>query len=136
MATRSITVKQILSRVRQVFPNVPENYVINLINDALVEVGMYNSKTEYAKITTVADQMWYDLSDLANDSSGNKLDLNKVFRVDFMDNEGDYIRIPRLLDKNITMSDLDATVLDVPESGSGAGTFEEPDAPNPPGPSG
>tara|TARA_R100000789_G_scaffold82365_1_gene77788 strand:+ start:146 stop:523 length:378 start_codon:yes stop_codon:yes gene_type:complete len=123
MATRSITVKQILSRVRQVFPNVPENYVINLINDALVEVGMYNSKTEYAKITTVADQMWYDLSDLAKDSSGNKLDLNKVFRIDFMDNEGDYIRIPRLLDKNVTMSDLDESILDSPTGGSSSSTF-------------
>jgi hypothetical protein len=123
MATRSITVKQILSRVRQVFPNVPENYVINLINDALVEVGMYNSKTEYAKITTVADQMWYDLSDLAKDSSGNKLDLNKVFRIDFMDNEGDYIRIPRLLDKNVTMSDLDESILDTPTGGSSSSTF-------------
>jgi len=123
MATRSITVKQILSRVRQIFPNVPENYVINLINDALVEVGMYNSKTEYAKITTVADQMWYDLSDLAKDSSGNKLDLNKVFRIDFMDNEGDYIRIPRLLDKNVTMSDLDESILDSPTGGSSSSTF-------------
>ena len=123
MATRSITVKQILSRVRQVFPNVPENYVINLINDALVETGMYNSKTEYAKITTVANQMWYDLSDLAKDSSGNKLDVNKVFRVDFMDNEGDYIRIPRLLDKNVTMSDLDESILDTPTGGSSSSTF-------------
>ena len=123
MATRSITVKQILSRVRQIFPNVPENYVINLINDALVEIGMYNSKTEYAKITTVADQMWYDLSDLAKDSSGNKLDVNKVFRIDFMDNEGDYIRIPRLLDKNVTMSDLDESILDSPTGGSSSSTF-------------
>ena len=123
MATRSITVKQILSRVRQVFPNVPENYVINLINDALVEVGMYNSKTEYAKITTVADQMWYDLSDLAKDSSGNKLDVNKEFRIDIMDNEGDYIRIPRLLDKNVTMSDLDESILDSPTGGSSSSTF-------------
>ena len=123
MATRSITVKQILSRVRQIFPNAPENYVINLINDALVEIGMYNSKTEYAKINTVADQMWYDLSDLAKDSSGYKLDLNKVFRIDFMDNEGDYIRIPRLLDKNVTMSDLDESILDSPTGGSSSRTF-------------
>ena len=118
-----MTVKQIISRVRLVFPNAPENYIINLINDALVEIGMYNSKTEYAKITTVADQMWYDLSDLAKDSSGNKLDLNKVFRVDFMDNEGDYIRIPRLLDKNVTMSDLDESILDTPTGGSSSSTF-------------
>jgi len=44
MAVHNITVKQILSRIRQVFPDVPETYVMNLINDALVEAGMYNSR--------------------------------------------------------------------------------------------
>ena len=52
MAVHSLTVKQILSRVRQVFPDAPEAYVISLINDALTEAGMYNVKTAHAKITT------------------------------------------------------------------------------------
>ena len=34
MAVHSLTVKQILSRVRQVFPDAPEAYVISLVNDA------------------------------------------------------------------------------------------------------
>jgi hypothetical protein len=42
VSVRTITVKEILSRVRQVFPDVPEKYVMTLINDALVELGMYN----------------------------------------------------------------------------------------------
>ena len=44
MAVHSLTVKQILSRVRQTFPDAPETYVINLINEALVELGKYNTK--------------------------------------------------------------------------------------------
>ena len=63
MAVHSLTVKTILSRVRQVFPDAPESYVMNLINEALVELGKYNTKIEYAKATTVADQQWYTLSD-------------------------------------------------------------------------
>ena len=108
MAVHSLTVKQILSRVRQVFPNAPEAYVISLINDALTEAGMYNVKTAHAKITTVADQMWYDLSDDASSSDGSayKLDLNKIFRVYFMDSSGDYMQIPRLLDKDLLLTDI------------------------------
>ena len=117
MSVHSITVKQILSRVRQVFPNAPEAYVMNLINDALVEVGMYNSKVVHAKISTAADQMWYDLKDAAKDSSNNVLEVNKVFRVYFMDNDGDYILIPRLLDKDLLLTDVSSeSVLQSPDS--------------------
>jgi hypothetical protein len=117
MAVHNITVKQILSRVRQVFPGVPENYVMNLINDALVEVGMYNSKVSHAKITTVADQMWYDLGDASKDSSDNVLEVNKIFKVYFMDNAGDYIQIPRLINTNLLLTDVTSeSVLKAPDS--------------------
>ena len=101
MASRSLTVKQIISRVRQVFPSLPEQYIITLINDALLEIGMYRTKVEYAKATTDADQMWYDLSD-----SGSGIEVNKVFRVDFMDSDGNYIKIPRLIENEILKMDI------------------------------
>ena len=105
MAVHKISVKQLVSRVRQVFPKASENYILNLINDALVEIGMYSTKPVQAKMNTVADQMWYKIGDEAEDSSGNKLEANKVFRVDLMDDSGDYIQIPRLIDKNILLMD-------------------------------
>ena len=49
MAVHTITAKQVLSRVRQVFPDAGETYILNIINDALVEAGMYHTKVEYAK---------------------------------------------------------------------------------------
>jgi len=101
MAVRRLTVKNIISRVRQTFPQASETYLINLINDALLDAGMYRTKVEYAKATTVADQMWYDLSD-----TGSSIDINKVFRVDFMDSAGDYIKIPRLIDNEILKMDV------------------------------
>ena len=102
MAVHSLTVKQILSRVRQTFPNAPEAYVINLINEALVELGKYNTKIEYAKLTTVADQQWYTLSD-----ANAGVEINKVYRLDFMDSAGDYTKIPRLVNNEIQTTDID-----------------------------
>ena len=102
MAVHSLTVKQIISRVRQAFPDAPETYIMNLIYEALVELGKYNTKIEYAKLTTVADQQWYTLSD-----SNSGIEVNKVYRVDFMDSSGDYVKIPRLLNNEIQTMDID-----------------------------
>ena len=102
MAVHSLTVKQIISRVRQAFPEAPETYIMNLINEALVELGKYNTKIEYAKLTTVADQQWYTLSD-----TNSGIEVNKVYRVDFMDSSGDYVTIPRLLNNEIQTMDID-----------------------------
>ena len=101
MAVHTITAKQVLSRVRQVFPNVGETYVLNIINDALVEAGMYHTKISYAKTDLIEDQMWYTLND---DNSGQK--INKVYRVDVKDSAGEYIKIPRLLDAETLKMDL------------------------------
>ena len=102
MAVHSLTVKQILSRVRQTFPDAPETYVINLINEALVELGKYNTKIEYAKLSTVADQQWYTLSD-----ANAGVEINKFYRLDFMDSAGDYTKIPRLINNEIQTTDID-----------------------------
>ena len=105
MAVHTISVKNLISRVREIFPDAPENYIIMLINDALVELGLYNIKNMKAKLDTKADQMWYNIGDDAIDTNSGELKLNKLFRVDFMDSDGDYIQIPRLLDTNILLND-------------------------------
>ena len=102
MAVHSLTVKKIISRVRQAFPEAPETYIMNLINEALVELGKYNTKIEYAKLTTVADQQWYTLID-----TNSGIEVNKVYRVDFMDSSGDYVKIPRLLNNEVQTMDID-----------------------------
>ena len=106
MAVHSLTVKKIISRVRQVFPDAPESYIISLLNDALVEAGLYSTKSMSAKLNVVADQMFYDMSDTATDSSNNTLEMNKLYRVEFMDDNSDYIKIPRLLDGETLMFDM------------------------------
>ena len=117
MSVRTITVKEIISRVRQVFPDAPEKYIMSLINDALVELGMYNSKVSTAKLSTTANQMYYSLKDAAKDSSNNILEVNKVFKVYFMDDNGDYMQIPRLVDTNVILTDATSeSNLNTPDS--------------------
>ena len=106
MAIHSLTVKQIISRVRQVFPNAPETYIISLINDALNDLGQYSQKAMSAKVNITANQMFYDISDSATDSSSNAMGINKIYRVDVMDNDGDYIQIPRVVDGEPLMFDI------------------------------
>jgi len=100
MALNRLTVKNIISRVKQVFPNVSDAYIVNIINEAIVEIGMYNTKVEYSKTDAVEDQMWYDLSDA---SSG--ISINKITRVDFKDTSAEYIKIPRLLNQETQKMD-------------------------------
>ena len=117
MSVRTITVKEIISRVRQVFPDAPEKYIMSLVNDALVELGMYNSKVSTAKLSTTANQMYYSLKDAAKDSSNNVLEVNKVFKVYFMDDNGDYMQIPRLVDTNVILTDATSeSNLNTPDS--------------------
>ena len=106
MAIHSLTVKQIISRVRQAFPEAPETYIMSLVNDAINEIGEYSQKSQSAKVSIVADQMFYNIGDSATDSSSEKMGINKIYRVDVMDSSGDYIQIPRVLDGEPLMYDI------------------------------
>ena len=101
MAVHSLTVKTIISRVRQAFPEAPENYIMNLINEALVDLGQYDLKTEYAKADLNNGQMWYGLAD------DRAVTINKVYRCSILTDEGEYIRIPRLLQQEIPLTDTE-----------------------------
>jgi len=93
--------KKIFSRVQQAIPDVSENYVKNLINEALVDLGQYDLKTEYAKADLNNGQMWYGLAD------DRAVTINKVYRCSILTDEGEYIRIPRLLQQEIPLTDTE-----------------------------
>jgi len=63
MAAIEFSGKEIYSRVLQAVPGVTENYVINLINEALVDMGKYSLQMEWAKTNLVHDRLWYGLDD-------------------------------------------------------------------------
>ena len=78
MAAIEFTAKEIYSRVLQAVPGISENYVLNLINEALIDMGRYTNQIENA---------------LDDDES---ITVNKVFRCTILNSSGEYIKIPRL----------------------------------------
>ena len=100
MSTHALTVKQILSRVRELFPNVQETYMMALINDALTDAGSLNVKYESATTSSVADKKWY-----AIDDTNSGIELNKINSVYFLDNDDKYRRIRRLLTSGTSEED-------------------------------
>lgn len=101
MAAIEFSVREILSRVRQAVPEARENYVMNLINQGLVEMGKYSTKTEYGKTNLVNEQLWYGLDD------DRDITINKIFRVSILNSDSEYIQIPRLLNQEIKITDTE-----------------------------
>ena len=101
MAAIEFNGKEIHSRVQQAVPEVSENYVLNLINEALIDLGQYNLKTEYAKTDLSNNQMWYGLDD------DRDITVNKVFRCSILNSESEYIRIPRLTNQETKITDTE-----------------------------
>tara|TARA_R100000458_G_scaffold40560_1_gene38174 strand:+ start:483 stop:821 length:339 start_codon:yes stop_codon:yes gene_type:complete len=95
MAAIEFSGKEIYSRVKQAVPDVSENYVLNLINEALVDMGRYATKIENAKTDLRHNQLWYNLDD------NRGITINKVFRCAIKNSDGEYIQIPRLSEGQI-----------------------------------
>jgi hypothetical protein len=96
MAAIEFTGKEIYSRVLQAVPDASENYILNLINEALIDMGQFLQKVEYAKADLAHNQLWYNLDDNRAD-----ITVNKVFRCAIKNDAGEYIQIPRLTNQEI-----------------------------------
>tara|TARA_R100000234_G_C4999615_1_gene179692 strand:+ start:1601 stop:1906 length:306 start_codon:yes stop_codon:yes gene_type:complete len=101
MAAIEFSGKEIYSRVLQAVPDVSENYVLNLINEALIDMGRYYSKYEYAKTDLINDQLWYNLDD------DRDITVNKVMRCSILNSDGEYIKIPRLTHADLKITHTD-----------------------------
>ena len=101
MAAIEFNGKEIHSRVQQAVPEVSENYVLSLINEALIDLGQYSLKTEYAKTNLVNGQMWYGLDD------DRDITVNKVFRCSILNSDSEYIKIPRLVNQEVKVTDTE-----------------------------
>ena len=103
MAAIEFTGKEIYSRVLQAVPGASENYVINLINEALIDMGQHSQKIEHAKADLVDTQMWYTLDD------DRAITINKIFKCAIRTDEGDYVIIPRLTPGRLKTFDVERT---------------------------
>ena len=90
-----------MSIVRKIFPDAGETDMFEKINQAQVHAGKFNVKSETAKTDLTTDKRRYTIDDV---NSG--IEVNKVNKVSIMDTGGYYIKIPRLIENNVTKEDL------------------------------
>lgn len=101
MAIHRLKVQQIISRVKLIFGDAPDAYIMNLINDAQVEASNTDVKKKRTAINSVKNQRYYGI----DDADASLSDVNKIYRVDFMNSDGEYIKIPRLINSETKMND-------------------------------
>jgi hypothetical protein len=86
---KSLTVKNVIEQVEQVFGRQSETYMMRLVNDALLDIN--DKKQHYtvsAKRDLVGYDRWYALTD----------DMVDITKVEILDTNSRYIMIPKLSD--------------------------------------
>ena len=84
-------VKKVIEQVEHIFGRQSEGYMMQLINDALLDIGSTKQHLlEDIKMDLVEDKRWYELED-------NMIDIT---RVEVKDTNGRYVMIPKLADSH------------------------------------
>ena len=96
---RSLTIKSVISQLEGIFGRQPENYMLTLINEGLMDIAI--TKQEHvvsSKTDLEIKKRWYDLD----------ADVIDVMKVEILDTNNRYVRIPKLADShNILRDDTD-----------------------------
>ena len=91
-----MNVKNLIQQVEYLMGRQPEQYMIQLINDALMDMSSKIQHYSTQKKQNLNEkQRWYDLDDSVID----------VFRVEILDTNDRYVMIPRLADSHKLLKD-------------------------------
>ena len=96
-----MTAKNIIEQIEKMFGRQQEQYMFQLINDALDEISTKKMNNTASKTTNlIGYDRWYTLSD----------DVVQIDRVEIKDTNDRYVMIPKLADPHkILRSDTDDT---------------------------
>jgi len=84
-----MTAKNIIEQIEKMFGRQPEQYMFQLINDALDDIASHKRNYTVSATTNLEEKKrWYELSD-------NVIDIT---RVEILDTNDRYIMIPKLSD--------------------------------------
>tara|TARA_R110002020_G_scaffold204652_1_gene408942 strand:+ start:2114 stop:2419 length:306 start_codon:yes stop_codon:yes gene_type:complete len=84
-----MTAKHIIEQIEKLFGRQSEQYMFQLINDALDDIAANKRNYTVSAITTLEEKKrWYELSD-------NVIDITKV---EILDTNDRYIMVPKLSD--------------------------------------
>ena len=96
-----MTVKQIISQVEKMFGRQPEQYIYQLVNDALDDISSKKQNYTVSSLTNLEEKKrWYELDDQVID----------VTKVEILDTNSRYVMIPKLADPHhLLREDTDGT---------------------------
>ncbi len=86
-----MTAKSIIEQIEKMFGRQPEQYMFQLINDALDDISSNKRNYTTSKVTDLKKhQRWYPLDD----------DVIEINRVEILDTNDRYVMIPKLADSH------------------------------------
>ena len=86
-----MTAKNIIEQIEKMFGRQPEQYMFQLINDALDDIASNKRNYTVSAITNLEDKKrWYELTD-------SVIDITKV---EILDTNSRYVMIPKLADSH------------------------------------
>ena len=96
-----MTVKNIMEQAEKMFGRLPEQYMYQLINDALDDIASNKRNYTVSAITDLEEKKrWYELSD----------DVIDIVKVEIKDTNDRYVMIPKLADPHkLLRADTDET---------------------------
>ena len=91
-----MTVKNVIEQIEQLFGRQSEKLMLQLINDALIEMSGENKHyTRVSQTDLVSYQRWYDLDSKMID----------ILKVEIKDTNDRYVMIPKLTDPHKLLRD-------------------------------
>ena len=93
---RSLTIKSVISQLEKLFGRQPENYMLTLVDEALMDIAVTKQENIVsAKTNLEVKKRWYDLDASVID----------VVKVEILDTNDRYVMIPRLADSHRLLRD-------------------------------
>tara|TARA_R110002020_G_scaffold226710_2_gene437169 strand:- start:466 stop:783 length:318 start_codon:yes stop_codon:yes gene_type:complete len=93
---RSLTIKSVISQLEQMFGRQPENYMLTLVNEGLMDIAVTKQENVVsAKTNLEKKKRWYELP-------SNTIDIVKI---EILDTNDRYVMIPRLADSHRILRD-------------------------------
>ena len=93
---RSLTIKSVISQLENIFGRQPENYMLTLVNEGLMDIAVTKQENVVsAKTNLEKKKRWYELP-------SNTIDIVKI---EILDTNDRYVMIPRLADSHKILRD-------------------------------
>jgi hypothetical protein len=93
---RSLTIKSVISQLEGIFGRQPENYMLTLVNEGLMDIAVTKKENvQSSKANLEIKKRWYNLPS----------DIVDILKVEILDTNSRYVMIPKLADSHKLLRD-------------------------------